>query len=174
MIDREKVIEGLEKIAEFFNARGDMAVGDGKMLLLSWMRAAEDALALLKAKDLRVMTLEDMAYNIRTNFIVLHNDTDDVQVLRMEDYGVTWRCWTEKLGIEPKEGQHERDHGADERQRHAHRVARDQHQHAAGERRRRVRHLVLDELPGRRRLRRAVALVRRDERPEREVDPLHA
>lgn len=48
MVDRDKVINGLEKIAEFFKARGDMAVGDGKMLLLSWMRAAEDALAMLK------------------------------------------------------------------------------------------------------------------------------
>ena len=37
----------MEKIAEFFKARGDMAVGDGKMLLLSWMRAAEDAIARL-------------------------------------------------------------------------------------------------------------------------------
>lgn len=51
MIDREKVIDGLEKIVEFFEARGDMAVGDGKMLLLSWMRAAEDAIALLKAQE---------------------------------------------------------------------------------------------------------------------------
>ena len=51
MTDREKAIKGLEKIAEFFKARGDMAVGDGKMLLLSWMRAAEDAIALLKAQE---------------------------------------------------------------------------------------------------------------------------
>ena len=51
MTDREKAIKGLEKIAEFFKARGDMAVGDGKMLLLSWMRAAEDAIALLEAQE---------------------------------------------------------------------------------------------------------------------------
>lgn len=43
-----QTIKGLEKIAEFFRARGDMAVGDGKMLLLSWMRAAENAIELLR------------------------------------------------------------------------------------------------------------------------------
>ena len=59
MTDREKAIKGLEKIAEFFKARGDMAVGDGKMLLLSWMRAAEDAITLLEAQEPRVLTLEE-------------------------------------------------------------------------------------------------------------------
>lgn len=60
MADRDNVIKGLEKIAEFFKARGDMAVGDGRMLLLSWMRAAEDAIALLKAQEPRVMTYEEV------------------------------------------------------------------------------------------------------------------
>ena len=65
---REKVIEGLENIAEFFKARGDMAVGDGKMLLLSWMRVAEDALALLKAQEPRVITLEEILYMLKKPF----------------------------------------------------------------------------------------------------------
>ena len=60
MAEWEKVIKELEKIAEFFKARGDMAVGDGKMLLLSWMRAAEDAIALLKVQEPRVMTLGEV------------------------------------------------------------------------------------------------------------------
>lgn len=83
MSDREKVIKGLEKIAEFFKARGDMAVGDGKMLL-SWMRAVEDAIALLKAQEPRVLTLEGAYPEI--------------------EYGRTWRAWY----IEPTAKQREK------------------------------------------------------------------
>ena len=90
-----------------------------------------DALDLLKAQEPRVMTLEEiqqslrggdtaflldvedrlliwtlyMAYNARTNCIVLRDDTDDVHVLRMEDYGVTWRCWTARPTDEQREAE---------------------------------------------------------------------
>lgn len=48
---REKVIEGLEKAKEFFEARADMAVGKGKMLLFSWVNAQRDAIEMLKAQE---------------------------------------------------------------------------------------------------------------------------
>ena len=68
MAELEKVIKGLEKIAEFFKARGDMAVGDGKMLLLSWMRAAEDAIALLKEQEPRVMARWEYKHRHRKSY----------------------------------------------------------------------------------------------------------
>lgn len=50
MADMEMVIEGLEKAKGFFEARADMAVGEGKMLLLSWANAQSEAIELLKAQ----------------------------------------------------------------------------------------------------------------------------
>ena len=47
---REEIIMGLEKIAGFFKARADMAVGDGKMLLLNWMKCAQEAAELIAAQ----------------------------------------------------------------------------------------------------------------------------
>ena len=115
MADREMVIKGLEKIAEFFKARGDMAVGDGKMLLLSWMRAAEDALALLKAHEPRVMTLEEIPYAVfgwmetfgqiipcvledvyADDTVGFSNVEDGHDYMCASDYGKTWRVWTSK------------------------------------------------------------------------------
>ena len=132
MSDREKVIKGLEKIAEFFKARGDMAVGDGKMLLLSWMRAAEDALALLKAQEPRVMTLEEVKSCenpvwLEWNYYfmkpaLLHSEevmTDDNRkavtfllfgdeewyIYADDDYGKEIRCWTSRPTDEQREAE---------------------------------------------------------------------
>lgn len=47
---REEIVKGLVKIAGFFNARSDMAVGDAKMLLLNWVRCAEEAAEMIAAQ----------------------------------------------------------------------------------------------------------------------------
>ena len=66
MIDREKVIKRLEKAVEVFDRRmfGPYDV---------WMDVTKDALALLKAQEPRVMTLEEA------------NDADVVRVVRCKD-----------------------------------------------------------------------------------------
>lgn len=130
MSDREKVIKGLEKIAEFFKARGDMAVGDGKMLL-SWMRAVEDAIALLKAQEPRVLTLEEAREALKTDTVIwleVRCDNEVYACLRMrgkdyfvvendellnvddfeqdtygKDYGSNVRCWSSRPTDEQRE-----------------------------------------------------------------------
>jgi hypothetical protein len=49
-MSQDEIIKGLKKIAGFFNARADMAVGDGKMLLLNWVRCAQEAAELIAAQ----------------------------------------------------------------------------------------------------------------------------
>jgi len=56
---REEIIKGLGKIGEFFRARADMAMGDGKMLLLNWMKCAEEAAEAMKSQEARLLTYED-------------------------------------------------------------------------------------------------------------------
>lgn len=48
---REEIVKGLDKIGDFFRARANMAVGDGKMMLLNWMKCAEEAAEALKAQE---------------------------------------------------------------------------------------------------------------------------
>ena len=49
-MSRDEIIVGLEKISGFFKARADMAVGDAKMLLLNWMKCAQEAAELIAAQ----------------------------------------------------------------------------------------------------------------------------
>ena len=56
---REEIIKGLEKIGDFFQARANMAVGDGKMMLLNWMKCAEEAAEAMKSQEARLLTYED-------------------------------------------------------------------------------------------------------------------
>jgi len=56
---REEIIKGLGKIGEFFRARADMAMGDGKMMLLNWMKCAEEAAEALTPQEARLVTRED-------------------------------------------------------------------------------------------------------------------
>lgn len=56
---REEIIKGLGKIGDFFRARADMAVGDGKMMLLNWMKCAEEAAEAMKSQEARLITYED-------------------------------------------------------------------------------------------------------------------
>lgn len=55
----EEIIKGLDKIGDFFRARADMAVGEGKMLLLNWMKCAEEAAEAMKVQEARLVTYED-------------------------------------------------------------------------------------------------------------------
>lgn len=48
MDNRDEIIAKLTMMAGFFEARADMAIGDGKMLLLSWVNAALDAANMIK------------------------------------------------------------------------------------------------------------------------------
>lgn len=48
MDKREEIIGKLTMMAGFFKARADMAIGDGKMLMLSWANAAMDAANMIK------------------------------------------------------------------------------------------------------------------------------
>lgn len=56
---KEERIAGLMKIAGFFQARADMAVGDGKMMLLNWMKCAQEAAEALMVPESRLVTRED-------------------------------------------------------------------------------------------------------------------
>lgn len=56
---KEERIAGLMKIAGFFEARADMAVGDAKMLLLNWMKCAREAAEALMEPEPRLVTRED-------------------------------------------------------------------------------------------------------------------
>ena len=55
----EEIIKGLGKIGDFFRARANMAVDDGKMLLLNWMKCAEEAAKAMKSQEARLLTYED-------------------------------------------------------------------------------------------------------------------
>ncbi len=56
---REEIIKGLGKIGEFFRARADMAMGDGKTMLLNWMKCAEEAAEAMTPQEARLVTWED-------------------------------------------------------------------------------------------------------------------
>jgi len=58
-VTREERIAGLMKIAGFFEARADMAVGDGKMMLLNWMKCAQEAAEAMMEPEARLVTRED-------------------------------------------------------------------------------------------------------------------
>lgn len=49
-MSRDEIIVGLEKIAGFFKAMADLAVGDAKMLLANWVRCAQEATELIAQK----------------------------------------------------------------------------------------------------------------------------
>ena len=48
MIDREKVIKGLETILDISNAKSDMAIGKGKIVWAGFANDVADAISLLK------------------------------------------------------------------------------------------------------------------------------
>lgn len=56
---KEERIAGLMKIAGFFEALADMDVGEGKMLLLNWMKCAQEAAEAMREPEARLVTRED-------------------------------------------------------------------------------------------------------------------
>ena len=105
---REEVIKGLEQfIADFKPFCGNKA---------DWQRV-DDAIALLKAQEARVMTLADalaadyvyleirLHASLPCNCCILAVDPDGgilplhkgfCAYLDGEDYGIDWRCWTSR------------------------------------------------------------------------------
>lgn len=80
MVDREKVIKGLEESVAFFRDRLYGYRFD------KWLRASVDALALLKAQEPRVMTWEEAQANVQNGpFIIIEvRDSTGSEV----DFGV--------------------------------------------------------------------------------------
>ena len=126
MTDRER-IDGLLKIAGFFEARADMAVGDAKMLLLNWMKCAQEAAEALKKQTPKVLALDDiqsfdgavlveytgtfgnpmfewLLYQVQHNqYVMFSNHNRSNIVFDANDYGKGWRCWTSHPTDEQRE-----------------------------------------------------------------------
>lgn len=64
MADNDAAIKGLEEIAEYMEARADVA-GIGKVsdLFNGWYRATVDAIGLLKAQDQEPVTMKPYYFN---------------------------------------------------------------------------------------------------------------
>lgn len=121
MTDREKVIKGLEDIREDYeNMRCKVS-----------MAIIDDAIALLKAQEPRVMTLEEVqssnealtlekrrtvCYGLELVLHVAELDYAEPPVekfgiagyeetiaFRDDEYGKTWRCWTSRPTDEQRE-----------------------------------------------------------------------
>ena len=67
-MDRDEMVTHLGQISEYCAARGDMAVGDGKIVLMAWAEAAREAAALVKAQPPRVMTREEINNSLKEPF----------------------------------------------------------------------------------------------------------
>lgn len=130
-MDRDEMVSRLEFMSQYFEARGGMAVGDGKLLLMAWAEAAREAAALVKAQTPRVMTLEealsaDECWIEGKNGACGYGDallTDDekhvkffrphiINTLDFCAYGKDWRCWTAKPTDEQRKAE-AWDHEAD-------------------------------------------------------------
>lgn len=118
MDDKEKVIKGLESLRNICNAKSDMAIGKGKVAWAGYANTADDALALLKAQEPRVMTLEEVN-NLPYGHVLIETDKNEpirwldallfckninfsfdfitlegrARLLGVE-YNREWRCWT--------------------------------------------------------------------------------
>ena len=130
MDDRDSALRGLAEISEYMKARADIAdvvgVGKEKEIFDSWYRATEDALALLREQEPRVMTLEEVkAFD--WDYCYLEEERLDGKEYRAvcgdyaltcitwpcvtsmriqhgdEKYGKKWRCWTHKPTDEQRE-----------------------------------------------------------------------
>ena len=119
MVDREKVIKKLESLRDICNAKSDMAIGNGKVAWAGYANAVNDALALLKEQEPRVMKLEDVkafgwdycyleeerlpGKEYRTvcgDYALTCITWPCVASMRIQygdnNYGKKWRCWTAK------------------------------------------------------------------------------
>lgn len=113
MADREKVIKAVQDGLDFFEDRAHGSRFE------AWIQAQKDALALLKAQEPRVMTLEEVKM-LDSDYYYLESMRSPGKELReivgaygltcvtwpsitwarqtMGDsgYGKTWRCWTSR------------------------------------------------------------------------------
>ena len=64
-MDRDEMVSRLDFMSRYFDARGGMAVGDGKLLLLACANAAREAATLVKAQPPRVMTLQEINNSLK-------------------------------------------------------------------------------------------------------------
>ena len=121
MDDREKVIRGLQESAAYFRSSFDAMYGTVACeKFRNWTDAIEQAIALLKALEPRVMTYDELAtfdgaFLIESSAIssqlgwVFFFDTDtksdaiwvegfdgERSVVYREDYGKYTRCWTSR------------------------------------------------------------------------------
>jgi hypothetical protein len=114
----------MAKMADFFKARADMAVGDGKTLLLNWMRCADEAAEVVRAQEPRVIPRDAiqastgapvwfesrngrvytgwaLAYDIQRGLGItgkrlgVTQPGGHVMWVKLDDYGRTWRLWDE-------------------------------------------------------------------------------
>ena len=108
MLDREKVIRGLEEVSEYMRIKADIAaIGKGQELFNSWYRAAEDAIALLREQEpekLRLYTAEEMQHlPDRTTVCVerlISREDDERGYITGCGWGVVWnRTGAEDGGI---------------------------------------------------------------------------
>ena len=119
MIDREKVIKELEILRDICNAKSNIAIGKGKVAWAGYANAADDAIALLKEQEPRVMKLEDVkAFGwdycyleeerlpgneyraVCGDYALTCITWPCVTSMRIqhgdESYGKKWRCWSAK------------------------------------------------------------------------------
>ena len=76
MMDRDEMVSRLDFMSRYFEARGGMAVGDGKLLLLACANADREAAALVKAQPPRVMTREEIENGVGHGWIEDWYDAD--------------------------------------------------------------------------------------------------
>ena len=115
-MDRDEMVSRLDFMIRYFASRGDMAVGDGKLLLMSCANAAREAAALVKAQEPRVIDIskiytakkldvwiEYKCENIVHPLMLIETEMTDksqtvffypMLVRPIKAYGKTWRCWT--------------------------------------------------------------------------------
>lgn len=118
-IDREKVIKKLESLRDICNAKSNMAIGDGKVAWAGYANTADDAIALLKEQEARVMTLEEVkAFHwdycyleeerltgkeyraVCGDYALICITWPCIASMRIQhgddSYGKKWRCWSAK------------------------------------------------------------------------------
>lgn len=115
-MDRDEMVSRLDFMSQYFAARGDMAVGDGKLLLMACAKAASEAVALVKAQEPMVIDIskiytakkldvwiegksENIVYPLMLIETEMTNKSQTVffypmLVRPIKAYGKTWRCWT--------------------------------------------------------------------------------
>lgn len=125
MIDRDKTINALHDMADYFRLCRKNAASNGAAArkFEIYVEAAEDAAELLKAQEPRVLTLEEFEdaldtivwvdrpqiMNSSSEFALLVSysrkhektdlwfiDDDEITNWCYSDYGKTWRCWTSR------------------------------------------------------------------------------